>query len=196
MTSDPEWNALADAWRDEPETTETFDLPRMRRRLKRRAVIARVKIALDVAGCLMVGGFAIYSITRGTPTGVITGLGGLAFVLFGLTVALWVARAPWETRAETVDAALRSEIVQARAASRRAQSGYYISAGAVAFIVLVFMVARADRNRDDATAAIAFSLAAIAASLVWAAWTDHQHRRKLALLETMLAELTPSEEEG
>jgi hypothetical protein len=198
MTTDPEWNALADAWRDEPETTETFDLPRMRRRLKTRALIARLKAAADIVLCLLVGGIAVSAMARGTPTGVIMGLGGLAFVLFGMTVALWVARAPWETRAETVDAALRSEIVQTRSAIRRARSGYYLAVGAIAFIALTIFVLRADLNAvgdDDARFAVTLSLSVVVASLAWGIWTDRQHSRKLARLEKMLAELEASDGE-
>lgn len=197
MTSDPEWSALADAWRDEPETTETFDLPRMRRRLKRRALIARLKSATDIVLCLAVGGIAVSALAKGTASGVIMGLGGLAFVLFGMTVTLWVARAPWETRAETVDAALRSEIVQTRSAIRRARSGYYLAIGAVAFIALTSAILHADLNvmDQDARFAIGLSVSTVLASLAWGFWTDRRHSRKLARLEKMLAELSPSEEE-
>lgn len=191
MTSDPEWNDLAKAWRDEPEVSEAFDLAGMRRRLKRRAMIARLKAASDIILCLAVGGIAITALARGTAAGVIMGLGGLAFVLFGMTVSLWVARAPWETRAETVNAALRSEIVQTRSAIRRARSGYILAVGAIAFIILTTITLQADLHRRDEEAefAVRLSLSVVLASLAWGVWTDRRLNRKLARLEKMFAEL-------
>ncbi|WP_269716128.1 hypothetical protein [Caulobacter sp. NIBR2454] len=197
MTSDPEWNHLADAWRDEPATTEAFDLTRMRARLKRRALVARFKAAADVILCLAVAGIAISAIAKGTAAGVIMGLGGLAFVLFGLTVAFWVARAPWETRAGTVDAALKSEIVQTRSAIRRARSGYYMSAGAIVFIILTAITLHPSLGRarsDDTIFAIGLSLLTIVGAVAWGAWMDRRLSRKLVRLEKILAELTAEED--
>lgn len=196
MTSDPEWNDLAKAWRDEPEISEAFDLVGMRRRLKRRAMVARLKAASDVILCLAVGGIAISALARGTAAGVIMGLGGLAFVLLGMTVALWVARAPWETRADTVDGALRSEIIQTRSAIRRARSGYILAVGAIAFIVLTAITAHVDVDTagEDARFAIVLSLSVVLASLAWGFWTDRRYARRLARLEKLLAELSQEEE--
>ncbi len=197
MTSDPEWNDLAKAWRDEPEVSEAFDLVGMRRRLKRRAMIARLKAASDIILCLAVGGIAVSALARGTAAGVIMGQGGLAFVLFGMTVTLWVARAPWETRAYTVNAALRSEVVQTRSAIRRARSGYILVVGAIAFIILTTVITYAAEGATDGDTwfAIGLSLSTMVASVAWSAWTDSRLNRKLARLEKMLGELAAEETE-
>ena len=104
MTGQDLWNDWAADWR--ADGAETPDFEAVERTLRRRRRNRLAQRTVDLLGCLVGIGISGWAIWLATPAGVIVGLAGLAFSLFGLALALGGPLVPRSPDARTVAGAL------------------------------------------------------------------------------------------
>jgi len=189
MTGEDPWSSWAADWRAAPQDLPDFDALERTIRTRRRRGLARSII--EIATSLGVGGICVWAIGSGEPAGIITGLAGLAFCLFGLAVAIGGKHVPGALETRTVAGALGWEITAARASIRTSIGGLMIAAGALLFLlVCVIVYWQADILHRPIVAAWllgggALAIASGAGSLVML----RRRKARLLTLENLLTDL-------
>ena len=192
MTADDDgWSGWRDAWREDV-AEPALDVAEIEARVRQEQIWQTVRARLDlVAGVVAVvicGGV----IARGTPAGIVLGLAGLAFTLFGLVVTLGRERAPSALASRTVAAALGWEIATAKASVRSAVGGMAVAAASLLFLLVCTVVFRHEGELRPG----AIEVYTLVAALVFAlgsggtsAWLYRRRRARVERLTALLAEL-------
>ena len=190
MTGQDPWSDWAADWRaGGPETPDFEALERTIRRRRRSRQTQRIIDLLASMSGIGISGWAIW---LGAPAGVIVGLAGLAFSLFGLALALGGQFVPRMLNTRTVVGALTWEISAARAGIRASLGGVMIAVGALLFLLICLVVyqqagilTRTAPTGVFLVGGALFAIASGAASLVLL----RCRRARLRTLEGLLADL-------
>lgn len=191
MTGNDDWISWAEAWRADEANSTDIDAIEQRVRSARRGRSVRTGIDLAAAGSAIV--VSVWVMITGGTAGMIVGLAGLAFALFGLVVALGRERTPAAMASRTVAAALGWEIATARSAVRGSVGGMAVAAACLVFLAICAAVFRHEGLLTFGGAAFYVMLAALAYVLgaaALSAWLYRRRRARVRRLETLLADLT------
>lgn len=192
MTVDDGWNGWADAWREDG-ADPALDVGEIEARVRHEQLWQTVRARFDLFASLVALCICGWAIAGGTPAGIVLGLAGLAFTLFGLVVTLGRERAPSALASRTVTAALGWEIATARASVRSSVGGVAVAAASLLFLVVCATVFRhegvlklGETEVYALIAALLFALGSGGAS----AWLYRRRRARVERLEALLADLT------
>jgi len=191
MTGNDDWTSWAEAWR--ADDADSTDIDAIERRVRSARRGRSVRTGIDLAAVASAVVVSVWVMISGEPAGMIVGLAGLAFALFGLAVALGRERTPAAMAARTVTAALDWEIATARSAARSAVGGMAVAAACLAFLAVCAAVFRQEGLLELGGAAVYVMLASLAYVLGAAAvsaWLYRRRRARILRLVALLEELT------
>lgn len=140
---DDEWADLSAAWtRPRPDQTR-WDAALVRT-VERRAALAKLNFAFEIAGALVVTAVMIWALNRGLAPSVAAC--AFVFALFAVLMTLWSRRGDPGLLTDTPEAVLMSAIGQARIGYRWALSGIAISLAGMAFIIAMVQLEPSDAH--------------------------------------------------
>ncbi|KAK0332594.1 hypothetical protein LTR94_024204 [Friedmanniomyces endolithicus] len=140
---DDEWADLSAAWtRPRPDQTR-WDAALVRT-VERRAALAKLNFAFEIAGALVVAAVMIWALNRGLAPSVAAC--AFVFALFAVLMTLWSRRGDPGLLTDTPEAVLMSAIGQARIGYRWALSGIAISLAGMAFIIAMVQLEPSDAH--------------------------------------------------
>lgn len=191
MTGADDWTSWAEAWR--ADDANALDIDAIERRVRAAQRGRSVRTGIDLAAAASAIVVSVWAMISGAPAGMIVGLAGLAFALFGLVITLGRERTPAAMASRTVTAALGWEIATARSAVRSAVGGMAIAAACLLFLAVCATVFRYEGVLTVGGAAFYVMLASLAYVLgagAVSAWLYGRRRAHVRRLTALLADLT------
>lgn len=190
MSRDPDWTDLAGAWTANGDDAVPAADARLVRRLRRRAMAARINFIIECLLCVFAFGVGLLLILQGGPLRLILGAATLAFGGFGLATTLWARGRAAPMLTGTPAEAVRAALHQAESGLRWARAGWWMTLAALALLGVFLAVDLLDGGTDSLKLQVlGVALLALVGWGAFSRWHGRRCRRRIAGHRAALAEL-------